>query len=115
MHQCVKAMTVAGMIATGLPLLTEAANAQTAGWNRISTQYCESPLTTISNVVAPGSVFAPLWIWGINGNGTGMWVFVPDSSITGAMLRLCYDGAAFWGWYDNVAGWTEFYFYQGMR
>jgi hypothetical protein len=39
MHQLIKAMTVAGMVATGLPLLTEAVNAQT-----IYTWYQFSPL-----------------------------------------------------------------------
>src|SRR5260370_7110095 len=59
MHQLIKAMTVAGMIATGLPLLTEAADAQPIyTWYQFTPQTCEAPLYPHAN----GSISTSMYI-----------------------------------------------------
>jgi hypothetical protein len=112
MQQLVKAMTVAGIFAVGLPLLTEAANAQTPyTWYQFTPQLCEANL----NKLADGSVSTSLYV-GVFLNGTYTYIVVPDSPVISALYQSCIDGAGFYAWYaGSAAGWTAFYTYPGLK
>jgi hypothetical protein len=110
MHQMIKAMTVAGMVATGLPSLTEVANAQSPNqWNIVRPQACET-----------GEVFDS------NGDSTKTWILIwntPDTSsfyfsksnTVSALAKLCYDGSAFWVYVDNIFRSTNVYITPGLK
>jgi hypothetical protein len=112
MHQLIKAMTVAGMIATGLPLFTEAANAQSIyTWYQFSPQSCEA--TIIPH--ADGSISTTMYI-GVFLNGTYTNIYMPNSQLISALYKSCTDGSGFWAWYAGpAAGWTDYYTYPGLR
>ena len=112
MHQLIKAMTVAGMIATGLPLLTEAANAQTIyTWYQFTPQSCEATISPH----ADGSISTTMYI-GVILNGTYTTIWMPDSSLISGIYKSCADGSGFWAWYDGpAAGWTSYFTYPGLR
>jgi hypothetical protein len=117
MHRLVKAMTVAGMIAAGSPLLIEAADAQQVpanNWYEIKPVYCYTTPSMPANVFPVGPATTPLFIWAAVGTTSFMTVTVPDSSIASAMLKLCYDGSAFYGWFDG-RGWSEFWITPGLK
>jgi hypothetical protein len=111
MHQLVKAMTVAGMFAASLPLLTEAAKAQTPyTWYQFTPQLCEASLSQR----ADGSVVTSLYL-GVILNGTFTYIIVPDSPIISALYKSCNDGSGFMAYYAGAAGWTAFYTYPGLK
>ena len=112
MHQVVRAMTVAGMLATGLPLLTEAANADgtifTPGaWNLIVPATCQ----TFESPQAGGGTITSMQIY----NGEDF-AHVYDSLAISALFRICYDGLPIYGFYTSPsAGFTSFWTYPGLR
>ncbi len=112
MHQLIKAMTVAGMIATGLPLLTEAADAQTIyTWYQFTPQSCEATIYPH----ADGSISTSMYI-GVILNGTFTDIYMPDSQLISALFKSCTDGSGFWAWYAGpAAGWTSYFTYPGLR
>src|SRR6266446_2391768 len=82
MHQLIKAMTVAGMVASGLPLLTEAANAQTAyTWYQFTPLYCEPSIWPRGDGSASTSL-----IIAVNLNGSAYYINVPDSHVISAIF-----------------------------
>jgi hypothetical protein len=112
MHQLARAMTVAGTLAASLPLLTEAANAQTPyTWYQFTPQLCEVELYQQAN----GSTTTYLYL-GVILNGTYTYIYVPDSPIISGLYKSCNDGSGFYAWYDGpTAGWTAFYTYPGLK
>jgi len=112
MHQLVKAMMVAGMIA-GLPL-TEAANAQTPTpwtWYQFTASACEATVYTAAN----GSVVSYLYIQ-VFLNGTATWIYVPNSPVISALYSQCTDGGTgFYAMADGGGNWNYFYTYPGLH
>ena len=112
MHQLVKAMMVAGMIA-GLPL-TEAANAQTPTpwtWYQFTASACEATVYTAAN----GSVVSYLYIQ-VFLNGTATWIYVPNSPLISALYSQCTDGGTgFYAMADGAGNWTDFYTWPGLK
>jgi hypothetical protein len=112
MHRLTTAMTVAGTLATGLPLLTEVANAQTTfNWYQFTPLYCEAFVYRHTD----GSVSSSLYV-NVNLNGYPYNILVPDSPLIGALYKSCTDGSGFWAYYEGpAAGWTTFYTYPGLH
>jgi hypothetical protein len=112
MHRLVKAMTVAGMVTMGLPLLPEAASAQTINtWYQFSPNSCEATISP----GADGSTSTTMYV-GVFLNGTYTYIYMPDSQLISAMYKSCTDGSGFLAWYAGpAAGWTSFYTYPGLR
>ena len=100
MFQTVKAMTVAAMIAAGLPLLTETASAQTAGWNVIRPAECGQPGITGSYLY----IFQFDW---------SFYILVQDEVAT-RLTKACYDGSPFYAYYQGGA-WTYFLIIPGLQ
>jgi hypothetical protein len=104
MFRTVKAMTVAGMITAGLPLLTETIKAQTYGWNLVTPVQCQ----TINLPNSSGEMQTGLHVY--TSGGYSIEVF--ESEVISTIAKNCDEGKSFYGWY--VAGqlyWTAFYFY----
>jgi hypothetical protein len=113
MHQLIKAMTVAGTVATGLPLLTEAAKAQTIySWYQFNPLYCETGAYRNAN----GGKSTYLTIV-VNLNGSAYSIYIPpDSQLISSLFQSCFDGSGFYAWYNGAGdGWTDFYTYPGLR
>ena len=108
MHRSVKAMTVAGMVAIGLPLLTGGADAQNVGqWNLVRPRICE----TYGYSSPDGSrVITNLIVW------TDTYSFTVSDSLTiSTLLKFCYDGSAFYGYDAGPTIWSDFYVTPGLR
>jgi len=114
MLRTAKAMTVAAMIATGLPLLTETASAQTPyTYYYIQPVYCWS-YKDWAPVASDGSwirVDAAL----IYDRNNGFYVRALDSAAIPTLLKMCYDRTPFWAEYvGGSVPWLEFYFNNGL-
>jgi hypothetical protein len=93
MHQLVKAMTVAGVAAVGLPLVTGGADAQTPGWNLITPTLCWTYVSTPSNAnhqITSLIVETATYSFGVD-----------DSLAISSLLKFCADGTPFYGYYDG--------------
>lgn len=112
MPQLVKAMSIAGMVAAGLPLLTEAASAQTIySWYQFTPLYCYSGFSHNAN----GSISSFLQIV-VNLNGSAYSINIPDSQLFSSLFQSCFDGSGFYAWYNGPGdGWNAFYTYPGLR
>jgi len=115
MFQTVKAIAISGMIATGLPLLTKPANALTP-WNYylIRPVYCDTFQS--GDILLQG---AQTYLNIYDGNN-GVYISVRDNLAISSLIKMCYDGAAFYGLYlgpnnDAYAQWGDFFFYPGLR
>lgn len=118
MHRLIKAMTVAGMVATALPLLlTESADAQTLySWNKLTPVYC---YFWVNQAVGSSTASSGLSITAST-NGAVAYISVPDTNIMSAMLtKACFEGSVFWGWYGRYSGgaldWWDFYITPGLQ
>ena len=97
-------MTIAGMIAAGLQLLTEAANALTAqSWILIRPNDCVSfipPANTTGGVHGVTNVhFSQV-------DGGVVDVTLDDPNSLSAILKMCYDGLPFYLYLDRQNGTT---------
>jgi hypothetical protein len=108
MHRLIKTTTIAGVLATSLPLLIGTANALTPNaWNPITPYRCQSYSFQNNN----GEIQTTLNISATD--GTFLNVF--ESPVTSTILRYCAQGSTFLAWYDpSQRYWTEFYFYPGQ-
>jgi hypothetical protein len=107
MHQSVRAAAVAAMVAIGSPMLTEAADAQTIGWNLIRPVACETYEFTSAD---PNRPVTNLIIW-----TSTFTIYANDSPNISALLKFCYDGSAFYGYYNGSSTWSEFYVVPGLK
>jgi hypothetical protein len=91
MFRTVKAMTAAGIIAAGLPLLTETASAQQVdGWNLVRPHTC---------VFFSFQNYPPtLTIYQANSSFA---VYLVDSLATSTLLKMCNDGSPFYAFWDS--------------
>lgn len=108
MNQSAKSITLAGMVAIGLPLLTGGADAQNVGqWNLVRPRICE----TYGFSSPDGSrVITSLIVW------TDTYSFtVRDSLAISTLFKFCYDGSAFYGYDAGPNLWTDFYVIPGLR
>jgi hypothetical protein len=111
MHQLIKAMTVVGMVATGLPLLTEAANAQAvAQWNLVRPFSCY----TWQNFNPDGS---PSTNYMTVTDSTNWYSFlVSDPAVISALFKFCDDGKPFYAWgRPQGLPWNTVYVYPGLN
>jgi hypothetical protein len=117
MHQLIRAMTVAGMVASGLPLLTEAADAQIVnGWHKLTPVYC---YFWVNQAVGSSTATSGLSMTASFDNGID-YIGIPDTNIMSAVLtKACFEGSVIWGWYGPYSGsalsWTEFYVSPGLQ
>jgi hypothetical protein len=111
MHQLVKAMTVAGMLATGLPLLTGAANAQVVGnWNLVRPFSCYT-WQTFNPDGSQSTNYMTVT------DSTSWYSFsVSDPAVISALFKFCDDGKPFYAW-GRPAGyfWNTVYVYPGLN
>jgi hypothetical protein len=110
MHQLVKALTFAGMVATGF--LTEAANAQTPNnWYQFTPSYCETRY--YHNAGGGLSTYLTIVV-NLNGSATAINI-PPDLQLISSLFPSCFNGSAFYAWYNGGGLWTDFYTYPGLR
>jgi hypothetical protein len=123
MFRAVKAMTVAGMIAMGVPLLTEAANAQAVlgQWNILRAAYCWTQqqfnpdgslgtnyLTVVGNnpYTSPGSPGYNYFSF-----------FVSDSAVIPILFKWCASGNFFYVIAESQGAsvpWNSVFVYDGF-
>jgi hypothetical protein len=106
MFQTVKAITIAGVLATSLPLLTGTANALTPNnWNSIMPYSCQSSSLNHNGVT---DTLVSITFW----EGAWRTMYVFGSQVTGNVLNHCMSGTPFVAYYnpDFPYYFTTFYF-----
>jgi hypothetical protein len=84
----------AGIMAAGLPLLTESASAQTAsGWYLIMPNRCN-----IANFWDGTAYRSRIQVFTSSYANT---IITFNEAITGGIVKVCYDGAPFYAWWNG--------------
>src|SRR5262249_32302304 len=110
MFRTVKAMTLAGTIAAGLPLLTETASAQTAsGWYLIRPIACDFGEQQHADGTWTGQV-----VLAVSGPESNVSVIF-NSELIGGMLKLCSDGTPFYSWWTGRSWSGTYRIIQGLQ
>ena len=105
MQGAIKSLTVAGAIAAGLLVAPGIAEAQSIGWNVIRPTSCEYSIAVNNG----GQYVYTFFVY-----TSAFTVTVFDPVTVGAAAQWCYNGSAFWGYY-NGGGWAMFYITPGMK
>jgi hypothetical protein len=104
MHRTIKAMTVAGALAMSLAAGT--AEAQSQGWNVIRPTDCF--LSVAAN--AQGQYVYTAYVY-----TSSFTVTVLDPVSINAAMQWCYNGSAFWGYYNGTPVWSMFWITPGLH
>jgi hypothetical protein len=104
MHRTIRGIIAAGAIA--MSLATGTAEAQSSGWNVIRPVDCF--LSVAAN--AQGQYVYTAYVY----TDTYTVTIVDPVSINAAM-QWCYNGSAFWGYYNGTPVWSMFWITPGMK
>jgi len=106
MHRTIRGIAVAGAIATGSLLAPGKADAQSVGWNVIRPVDCFLSVAANSS----GQYVYTAYVY----TNTYTVTLVDPVSINAAM-QWCYNGSAFWGYYNGTPVWSMIWVTPGMK
>lgn len=105
MHRTIGGTIVAGAIAMGSLLAPGEAGAQSIGWNVIRPTDC-----FLSVASSNGQYVYTAYVY-----TSSFTVTVLDPVSINAAMQWCYNGSAFWGYYNGTPVWSMFWITPGMR